>query len=127
MRNTFTFFIIIIFCYACSNPPERNCSDFRTGTFEFEYTIDDETKIGKFVRTDAYNIDFYEGKVDSAAIRWINDCEFVVKKIHPKKMSEKKAIHMKILTTDNDSYTFEYNLVGDTKNKMRGNAKKIKN
>lgn len=113
-------------CYACATPVERNCNDFKTGTFEFEYTINDETKIGTFVRTKDYNIDYYEGKVDSASIRWINDCEFVVRKLHPKKMSEKKAIHMKILTTDYNSYTFEYNLVGDAKNKLRGSAKKIK-
>ena len=39
-------------------------------------------------------------------------------------MSEEKAIHMKILTTDATIYTFEYGLVGETK-KQRGTAKKI--
>ena len=38
-------------------------------------------------------------------------------------MAEKKAIHMKILTTKGDEYVFEYNIVGDSK-KQKGTAKK---
>ena len=40
-------------------------------------------------------------------------------------MAEKKAVHMKILSTTSDSYTFEYNIVGDA-NKQKGEIKKIK-
>lgn len=108
---------------------ERNCSDFKTGTFEFNYIIDSEEKTGRFVRTDSLNIDYFENKIDTASIRWINDCEFVMKKLHPKNKNEEKAIHMKILTTDKDSYTFEYSLAVKETNKARrvekGMARKI--
>ncbi|MFT5847017.1 MAG: hypothetical protein ACJARX_000716 [Psychroserpens sp.] len=109
---------------------ERNCADFKTGTFEFNYEIDGITKTGKFVRTETLNIDYFENKVDSASIRWINDCEFIQKTINPKNNNEEKAIHFKILTTSEDSYTFEYQLAAkDAYKKKRvkkGIAKKIK-
>jgi hypothetical protein len=39
-------------------------------------------------------------------------------------MKEKKGIHMKILTTDEKSYTFEYSFVGDS-NKQKGVVTKV--
>ena len=117
--------LLLASCY----DTERNCSDYKTGTFEFTYTIDGIEKTGKFVRTDTLNIDYYEGKADSASVRWINDCEFILKKINPKSMSEKDAIHMKILSTTDNSYTFEYKLAIKKPNRElhveKGIAKKI--
>lgn len=123
--SIFIFFILLTSCYE----KERNCTDFKTGTFEFNYIIDGVEKTGRFVRTESLNIDYFENKIDTASIRWINDCEFVMKKLHPKNRSEEKAIHMKILTTDKDSYTFEYSLAVKETNKQRrvekGVAKKV--
>ena len=56
----------------------------------------------------------YEGKIDSSQVRWINDCEVVFKTINPKNRAEKKDIHLKILSTTDSSYTFEYSYVGET-------------
>lgn len=103
------YFIFLLLLTSCYNK-ERNCKDFRTGTFEFTYITDGVEKTARFVRTEDLNIDYYENTIDTASIRWINDCEFVMKHINPKNMSEEKAIHMKILTTSEDSYTFEYSL-----------------
>lgn len=121
--------LCLLFLTSCYNK-ERNCTDFRTGTFEFKYTTDGIEKIGRFVRTDSLNIDYYENKIDTASIRWINDCEFIMKHINPKNMSEEKAIHMKILTTSEDSYTFEYSLAVQHGNQQRfkqqGTATRVK-
>ncbi len=87
---------------------ERNCSDYKIGTFEFSYLDNGVEKTAKFTRTEDYSIDFIEGKADSSSVRWINDCEFILKKLHPKSTQEAKAIHMKILNTTDNSYTFEY-------------------
>ena len=87
---------------------ERNCADFKTGTFKFTYIDEGIEKIGTFVRTDTYNIDYYENNIDSAKVRWINDCEFILEKINPLTANEAKAIHLKILTTTDSSYIFEY-------------------
>ncbi|WP_299390893.1 hypothetical protein [uncultured Gelidibacter sp.] len=121
--------IFLVLLTSCYNK-ERNCQDFKTGTFEFKYTTDGVEKIGRFVRTEDLNIDYYENKIDTASIRWINDCEFIMKHINPKNMSEEKAIHMKILTTSEDSYTFEYSLAvqpGSQKKRVeQGTATKVK-
>ena len=124
------FQILLIFCVLTScYEQERNCADFKTGTFSFTYEINGIEKTGKFVRTDSLNIDYYENKIDSASIRWINDCEFIQTKINPKSKAEQKAIHMKILSTTADSYAFEYSLAIAPSNKKRrvekGTAKKL--
>ncbi|HNQ27162.1 MAG TPA: hypothetical protein PKL92_04515 [Aquaticitalea sp.] len=115
----FIFSLFLFFLLTSCYETERHCADFKTGTFTFTYVIDGIEKTGKFVRTDTLNIDYYENKVDSASIRWINDCEFVMKKLHPKNKSEEKAIHMKILSTSADSYTFEYSLAIQPQNKKK--------
>ncbi|WP_108869060.1 DNA topoisomerase IV [Aquimarina aquimarini] len=114
-------YILASSCYQ----QERNCSNFHTGTFEFEAFLDGELAKTTFIRNDTIEIDFFKGKSDTSSIRWINECEYIVKKLHPKNMAERKAIHMKILTTEKNIYTFEYGMVGDN-NKQRGTAKKIK-
>jgi hypothetical protein len=128
MRLVVPIFILLQFS-SCLNTSERNCSEFKTGVFEFSYTIDGIEKTGQFKRTELYNIDYYEGKVDSSSVRWINDCEFILKKINPTSMSEKDPIHMKILSTTGDSYTFEYKLALKKANRevqvKKGLAKKI--
>lgn len=123
---SFVFLMLLTSCYN----KDRNCKDFKTGTFEFTYTTDGVEKTGRFVRTDDLNIDYYENKIDTASIRWINDCEFIMKHTNPKSMSEEKAIHMKILTTSEDSYTFEYSLAvqpgSQTKRVEQGTATKVR-
>lgn len=98
--------ILLTSCYSI----ERDCTDFKTGTFEFTYNLDGTEHTSRFMRTEDFNIDYHEEKADSSSIRWINDCEFILKKLHPTTNSEKEAIHMKILSTTDDSYTFEYKL-----------------
>ena len=105
---------------------ERNCKEFRTGTFTFEALIGTEMETTTFERQDSIEIDYFRGKADTSRIRWINDCEYVVEKLHPKNRAEEKAVHIKILTTSADSYTFEYSIVGQDK-KQKGTAKKVKN
>ena len=45
--------------------------------------------------------------------------------IRDRSLSETKPVQMKILSTNKDSYTFEYSFVGDIKNKQRGSVKKL--
>lgn len=107
----------------------RNCDNYKTGTFRFDYVVDGEPKSGKFKRTEQFSINFYDGKIDSSEVKWINSCEFVLYKINPKSISEKDPIHMKILTTTDSSYTFEYSKAsfneGEDKRKGKGLAIKI--
>jgi hypothetical protein len=108
---------------SCYNQ-ERNCTDFKIGKFEFVQEIDGQQKKSVFERTGNLQIETFNGKTDTASVRWINDCEFVLQKLHPKNMQEKKSIGMKILTTNEKGYTFEFAFVGETK-KQRGTVTKI--
>lgn len=121
-----SFFLVVCFSllFGCYNK-KRNCEDFHKGTFQFETLINGELTKTTFVRSDSLEVDYFSGKTDTSSVRWINRCECILRKLHPKSRAETKAIHMKILTTDEDVYTFEYALVGTT-NKQRGAAKKIK-
>ncbi|HYD91566.1 MAG TPA: DNA topoisomerase IV [Flavobacterium sp.] len=102
----------------------RECADFKTGSFRFEYEIDGQKKVTEFVRTENLEIETFEGKTDTSSVRWINDCEYILQKLSPKNMQEKKAVHMKILFTTENSYTFEFSIVGDT-NKQTGTVTKL--
>ena len=115
--------ILLIGVCSCYQP-ERNCTDFKNGEFSFTTEVSGENLTTTFIRNDSIELDYFQGKVDTSSVRWINDCEYIVKKLHPKSMAEEKSIHMKILSTTNNSYTFEYNVVGSAK-KSRGTAIKI--
>ena len=103
--------------------PERECTDFRTGTFRFTATIDGEEQTTVFTRTEDLEISEFAGSTDSASVRWINDCEYILSNLNPANRNEEKPIQVKILSTTEDSYTFEYKLVGTTRT-SRGTAVK---
>lgn len=104
---------------------ERNCSDFKTGKFEFTQEIEGKKMTSVFERNDSIQIETFNGKTDTANVRWINDCEYILQKLHPKNRQEKKAINIKILTTNKNQYLFEYSFVGEAK-KQKGTVTKIK-
>lgn len=125
IKKILCFAILFVVLSACYQP-ERDCERFKNGEFSFTTVIDGEEQSTTFIRKNDIEIDFYNGKIDTSSVRWINDCEYVVKKINPKNTSEEKSIHMKILSTTDNSYTFEYSIVGDS-NKSKGIATKLSN
>lgn len=112
--------LLLISCYE----QEQNCADFKTGSFQFELEIEGKKEVSIFERTDSLQIETFKGVTDTSSVRWINDCEFVLQKMNPKNRNEKKAVHMKILTTKEKSYIFEYSFVGATV-KQKGVVTKI--
>ncbi len=112
--------LLLVSCYNA----EHNCKDFKTGKFKFEYKVDGVNKTTVFKRKDSIEIETFEGKTDTSSIRWVNDCEYILQKIHPKNRAEKNAINMKILTTSKNSYTFEFGIVGSDQ-KQRGTVEKM--
>lgn len=114
-------FFLAIGCYN----QERECKDFKNGKFQFDMIVNGIKKTTFFERNDSIEIETFEGKTDSSAIRWVNDCEYILEKIKPKSIQEKKAINIRILTTSKKSYTFEFGIVGSDK-KQKGTAIKIK-
>jgi hypothetical protein len=113
-------FLILISCYN----QERNCKDFKTGKFRFDFEVNGIKKTTIFERNESIEIETFDGKTDTSSIRWVNDCEYVLEKLHPKTLQEKKAIGMRILTTSKKTYTFEFGIVGSDK-KQKGTVTKI--
>jgi len=92
----------------------------------FKSIVNGEIKTSRFIRKKNFEIEIFENKIDTAKIRWVNDCECVLTKLNPASNQEKRPIRIKIISTKNDSYVFEYSLVGDLKNIRRGKIVKIK-
>ncbi len=118
----YPFFLFVI---SGCNTSERNCKDFKNGEFSFTSIIDGEEVSTTFVREDDLEINYFEKQIDSFSIRWINDCEYIGKNLNPKNRAEEKPIHFKILSTKDNSYTFEYSFVGKAK-KEKGTVIKTK-
>jgi hypothetical protein len=114
-------FLILYSCYSV----DRDCKKFHTGTFEFSTLINGEIKTSYFTRTESLEIETYENKIDSASIRWVNDCECILTKLNPTSNQDKRPVQIKILSTQENEYTFEYSIVGKNDNKQRGAIKKI--
>lgn len=112
--------LTLVSCYE----QEHNCKDFKSGKFEFTQEIEGKKMTSVFERNDSLQIETFNGKTDTASVRWVNDCEYILQKIHPKNMQEKKAVQIKILSTNKEGYKFEYSFVGEAK-KEKGTVTKI--
>lgn len=123
--NYSILFLIILFITSC-NSTERNCTDFKTGNFEYEYELNGKIIKATFSRNDTLEIDYNENSIDSINVRWINDCEYVLKTINPKSILQKKSIHIKILSTKGNTYTFESKIINDPQKRTnKGTVTKI--
>lgn len=114
-------FTLMISCYSV----ERDCQDFHTGTFQFQQIIGDELHTSTFLRTQDLEVEYFKSNIDSASIRWINPCECILTKLNPISNQDKRPIAIKIISTSEKEYVFEYAIVGDQKNKQRGVIQKI--
>ena len=123
--SLFSILLIIISFFHSCNEIERNCNLFKTGMFYSEINNDGVLFSSSFTRDDKnLQIEKFQGKIDSSRVRWINDCEMVLSPINSKKISAKKNILIKILTTTDTSYSYEYSFVGENK-KLKAVAIKI--
>ncbi len=119
-------FIATTLLFTSCNNIERDCKLHRSGKFITHSVVNDSTYTSVFSRNNSVQIEIFNGKIDSSYSRWINDCEFILRSINPKSRIQKKNIHIKILTTTDSSYTYEYSFVGE-KRKETGIAIKINN
>ena len=124
MRIVTSFVAVFILFTACYTN-ERNCKAFQTGSFSFNTVVNGDTLSSRFVRNDSIEVDYFFETPDTSNIRWVNDCECIVTKRNPLTFQESKAVQMKILSTFEDGYLFEYNLVGDRSNVQRGRVTRL--
>lgn len=120
-RLVILIYVLFISCYSLV----RDCKPFQQGEFEFTQIINGEIKSSYFKRDSIFEIELFEGKIDTSSIRWVNDCECILTKLNPDNNQEKRPIQIRIISTKDDTYTFDYSLVGDSKNRQRGSIQKI--
>ena len=116
--------LIILFLFCSCYQAQRDCDSYKTGKFQSTITIEGKDYVSTFIRDDELQVETFEGRTDSSTVRWINNCEVVFRTLNPKSRIDKKDIHLKILSTTDSTYVFEYNYVGET-NKQKGIAKRI--
>ena len=121
MKKIIILSLLFISCYSV----DRDCVDFRTGSFEFSTSINDSIVKSTFIRTDNYEIEEFNGIKDSSTIRWVNECEFILTKINPKTNQERRPIRIKILRTYGNTYDFEYSQVNNPQKVNRGTVNEI--
>ena len=121
--NFFLVFFSALF-FSCVIP-EKNCSQFKIGEFNFESKTESGIYSSRSVRNDSIEIEFFGSSIDTSKITWVSECEYILRKLRPKTLSEEKAISVKIINTSEKGYLFEYSFVGDNENRARGNAFKV--
>ena len=126
-KTNLLFLIILFISFTNCEKIERNCKDFHSGDFYTETSVNGITYKSTFSRNSSnIQIEEFDGKIDSSYVRWVNDCEMILSPINPKSHNEKKNILIKILTTTDSSYTYEYSFLGNSE-KLKAEAIKIKN
>ena len=121
--NFFLVFFSALF-FSCVIP-EKNCSQFKIGEFNFESKTESGIYSSRSVRNDSIEIEFFGSSIDTSKITWVSECEYILRKLRPKTLSEEKAVSVKIINTSEKGYLFEYSFVGDKVNRARGNAFKV--
>ncbi len=120
MRNL--LILLFLLSLGACQEIDRDCASYKTGTFKVK-KVDSLISETIITRTKKYQIEAFEqyykrdfnGKLikktekhqDTFHIRWVNDCEFVLKKKNPKNRLERKAFFIKILSTTDSTYDFE--------------------
>ena len=115
LHNSYWVLLITTTLLFSCNSLERDCSLYKSGSFITYSTINDSIYTSIFTRNDTIQIENFNGKIDTSACRWINDCEFVLRTLNPKSRLQKKNIHIKILSTTDSTYTYEYSFVGENR------------
>lgn len=124
MQKTILYLPVFLAFSTCFQP-EKNCRNYRTGNYEFATILGEDTLVSRFERYENYEVEHFNNRIDTSQVRWVNDCEYILKNKHPKNMAEQKSVSIRILSTTDSTYTFEYGIVGEAK-KSKGTAKKIK-
>ncbi|MDT8413848.1 MAG: DNA topoisomerase IV [Flavobacteriaceae bacterium] len=123
MKKTLFVILLSTLFFGCYDG-ERNCDAVRTGKFEFVTEVNQEKVTSVFERFEKFEVEYFNQKVDTSTVRWVNNCEYILQHKTPKNRAEQKAVHIKILTTDESGYTFEYGIVGESQ-KSKGRVNKI--
>lgn len=125
MKHFLSIIGVLLLANSCYEA-NLDCKAFKTGTYQSEINLNGHKQQTTSIRSEKYVIETYKGKTDTASIRWVNDCEFILTKLHPHTMAERDAVSIRILTTTKNSYTFDFGIVGNP-HRQKGTATKLAN
>ena len=67
--------IALITLTSCYNI-DRNCNDYKIGSYYSEVVIDSTIFKSEFTRNTKIQVEYYNKRIDSSEVRWLNDCGF---------------------------------------------------
>ena len=68
--------------------PEKNCSQFKVGEFNFESKTENGVYNSRSIRNDSIEIEYFGSSIDTSRITWVSECEYILRKLRPKSLSE---------------------------------------
>lgn len=104
MRTWIFLTVLILGLSSCTDSSLADPKSFRQG--EFIIPASENYAQTDIVRVDSFQIETYEGKVDTLVINWINNFKYDIRMLHPKSESDKDVIHVQIKKLREDSYDF---------------------
>tara|TARA_B100000989_G_C19531208_1_gene470008 strand:+ start:4241 stop:4642 length:402 start_codon:yes stop_codon:yes gene_type:complete len=125
LKSKFILIFTYIILFSCVIP-DKNCSNFKVGEFNFVSETNKTVYNSRSIRNDSIEVEYFGATIDTSKITWVSDCEYILRKLRPKNISEEKAVSVKIISTFENGYVFEYSFVGDIENRARGNAYRVK-
>lgn len=123
MRYLIAIIVTFLVLSSCKNSKRLDVKQLRTGTFETHLEESDE--VSTAVRNDSFQIETYQGKKDTFAIKWKSNFEYILTKVNPKKGLDSVPFHVKITGIKGNEYTFKANYRGSNF-KQKGKAIKLK-
>ena len=122
IRSASVLLVLLVCLSSCVEQPQRNCKDHHTGDYWVIIEQNGKKDSTLISRTEELQIEEYQQRRDTSYVRWLNDCEFVLRMANPKNKQEEKPLRFKIVSSDETSYAFEYSLVKDKGNPLKGVA-----
>ena len=82
------FFLVIFSAlfFSCVLP-EKNCSQFKIGEFNFESKTESGIYSSRSVRNDSIEIEFFGSSIDTSKITWVSECEYILRKLNKRNIA----------------------------------------
>lgn len=122
MKKIIFILILIIAVSSCRTDKKLDLDSYKTGTFIIP--AGDSYSETLIKRIDSFQIETYEGKVDTLLIHWDSDVKYTLTMLNEMNGMEDDPIHVKITRVNHDSYEFEAQ-IGHSNFKQKGEAFKI--
>ena len=116
------FSFLIILLVSCLKNSSASVEEFRLGTFKT--VLEDNESVSIAIRNDSIQIETYNNKKDTFAIKWLDPFEYILRKKNPRSLLDSTDFHVKIVSISENSYEFKAFYTGSNF-QQKGTAYKI--